>query len=138
MTNAIITNPRGVRASWEEGLFDALCLSVHTLGGGEPLNTADRVTLVVRALKLWPDHAVQVMVDRVLMVEDTAAAGGRDTLIAMLAERDQDKLLVDALFRPILLASTLRQYDEAEVARLVDAIHAAGVEPHLFGLGQRS
>lgn len=132
----IITSPRGTRAAWDEGLFDALVLGVHTLGGASALTNADRTLLTVSALKRWSDNSVVTMVDRVLAVEDTIARGGRGTAIAMLAERDLDLHLADALLWPIIFASTLRQFSEPELDRLIEAVDAAGVDPRTFGFGK--
>ena len=121
MPAIIITSPRGTRAAWDAGLFDALVLSVHTLGGGEALSAADRTLLTVAALKFWPDNSVVTMVDRVLSVEDTIAAGGRGTAKAMLAERDLDRHLTDALLRPVVFSSTLRTFSDDELDRLIEA-----------------
>lgn len=129
-----ITSPRGVRAAWDDGLFDALVMSAHMMAGGAPLTHSDRTILTVAALKYWPDHSIPTMVGRVLIVEDTITRGSRGTALAMLAERDPDTQLLDALFRPVLFASTLRKLSEDEVDRLEAAVTAAGIDPPIFGL----
>ena len=127
-----ITNPRGVRAAWPDGLFDFVCMGAHTLGGSY-IAQADRSLLVVRALKRWPDTPLVEMVDRVMMVLDTIETGGR-TALAMLADRHIDTLVVETLFWPVICASTLRPLNAAELTRLQEAIKAAGIEPSVFGL----
>lgn len=130
----IITSPRGTRAAWDEGLFDALTIAVHVLGNGSELSLADRTLLTVAALRFWPDNSVVTMVDRVLAVEETIARSGYGCARAMLAERNTDMHLRDALFRPILFASTLRDLTEDEVDRLAESLNVVGIAPSVFGL----
>jgi len=130
----IITSPRGTRADWDEGLFDALVIAVHVLGNGHELAMTDRTVLTVAALRFWPNNSVVTMVGRVLAVEETIVQSGYGCARAMLTERDTDTHLRDALFRPILFASTLRDYSEDEIDRLGDAVTAAGIAPQVFGL----
>lgn len=130
----IITSPRGARAAWDAGMFDAIVLAVHATGGEEALTHEDRTIIAVAALKFWPGNNIVETVGRVLSVEDTVCASGRGAAIAMLQERDKDRHLVDAMFRPILFASTLRGYAADEIARLTHAVEAIGIEPRFFGL----
>ena len=130
----IITSPRGTRAAWDAGMFNAIVLAVHAAGGGEALTHEDRTIITVAALKFWPGNNIVDTVARVLSVEDTVCAGGRGAAVAMLCERDTDRHLVDAMFRPILFASTLRSYAADEIARLTHAVEAVGIEPRFFGL----
>lgn len=130
----IITSPRGTRASWDEGQFDALVMAAYTMGGGQPLSNDDRTIITVGALKFWQHNSIPTMVGRVLTIEDTITLGGFGTAIAMLRERDLDRHLTDVMFRPILFASTLRDYDKVEIERLIEAVESVGVEARMFGL----
>lgn len=129
---AAITNIRGARDAWGE-LLDALALGFHTFAAGGILTNADRVLLVVQALKFWPDNSVRTMVDRVEVVEQTAAAADAGAL-AILADRDHGIQTVSSLLRPIICVSAVRPFEGEEIPRLCAAIRAAGEEPVRFGL----
>jgi hypothetical protein len=130
----VIFNPRGPRAAWDEGSFDAIVMAAHAMGGGERLSRADATALTVGALKFWPHNSVVGMVDRVMLVDETIASGGRGTALALLMERDFDAQLIHTLWRPVLFASTLRDFNDGETRRLVEAVRAAGVDPAKYGL----
>lgn len=126
----LITNARGNREAWGP-MFDGLLMGVHALSRGGALSDADRVLLVVHALKVWPDHAVTTMVDRVMTIETTTA---ERSALDLLPDRHVDALAADAILRPVIFASTVREMVEDEVSRLVACIRAVGVLPSTFGL----
>lgn len=131
--NAVVSDPRGVRRAWADGLFDAICLSVYALAGRDGLSDEDRVAIVVAALKTWPDHAITTIVDRVMLVED-AARVHLGTLKSMLTLRDSNTRQADALLQPALFATSIRSIADHELARLADAVRATGVDPCCLGL----
>lgn len=129
---ATITNVRGARDAWGE-LLDALAIGFHTFANDGTLSNADRVLLVVQALKFWPDNSVRTMVDRVEIVEQTADATDAGAL-AILADRDHGIQTVSSLLRPIICVSAVRSLVGEEIPRLCAAIRTAGEDPVRFGL----